>query len=135
MSSSTCLILEWRPLRYRLAKPLKNAHGTTIEQRGWLLKLTNQAGDIGWGEVLPPLVQWHNCAAAIGRLGLQLELEQLELQLPLLPGALAFGLGLALAELQGLCEGWLEAPPSAWLLPAGAAAIPALENALNAAST
>jgi len=135
LSSSNSLILEWRPLRYRLAQPLKNAHGTTIEQRGWLLKLSNQAGDIGWGEVLPPLVQWHNCAAAIGRLGLQLELEQLELQLPLLPGALAFGLGLALAELQGLCEGWLEAPPSAWLLPAGAAAIPALENALNAAST
>jgi len=128
-------MLEWRPLLCCLAQPLRNAHGTAIERRGWLLKLTNQAGDIGWGEVLPPVLQWHNCAAAIERLGLQLKLEQLEMQLPLLPGALGFGLGLALAELQGLCKGWLEAPPSAWLLPAGAAAIPALENALNAAST
>jgi len=123
-------MLEWRPLRYRLAQPLRNAHGTTIEQRGWLLKLTNQAGDIGWGEVLPPVLQWPNCATAIKRLGPQLELEQLEMQLPLLPGELAFGLGLALAELQGLFERWLEPPPSAWLLPAGAAAIQATERQL-----
>ena len=105
MSSSTRLILEWRPLCFRLAQPLKNAHGTTIERRGWLLKLTNQAGDIGWGEVLPPLMQWPNCAAAIGRLGLQLELEQFELQLALPAVGLGLGLGLGCWGVVGWCRG------------------------------
>ena len=80
--------------------------------------------------------------------------------MPTLPGSLAFAVGAALAELEGwageaargglaeledlageapggglavgwLAKGWLAAPPSAWLLPAGAAVLPALEEALS----
>jgi O-succinylbenzoate synthase len=63
---------------------------------------------------------------------------------------MAFAIGAALAELEGLAgeaaggglaagwlaKGWLAAPPSAWLLPAGASVLPALEEALaNSAQT
>jgi O-succinylbenzoate synthase len=55
--------------------------------------------------------------------------------LPGLPRPLAFAIGLALAELNGLGApsgaGWLPPPPSALLLPAGEAALPALKQALK----
>jgi hypothetical protein len=75
------------------------------------------------------------CAAAIAALGPRLGRQQLERALPQLPGPLAFALGLALAELDGLGSeaqgGWLVAPPSAELLPAGAGALTALEALLH----
>ena len=75
------------------------------------------------------------CAAAITDLGPRLERRVLEQALPQLPRPLAFALGLALAELDGLGSpaqgGWLAAPPSAELLPAGAAALTALEALLQ----
>lgn len=59
---------------------------------------------------------------------------ELEDRLPRLPLPLACALGMGLAELDGLASadggGWLKAPPSALLLPAGAAALAALEQAL-----
>ena len=75
------------------------------------------------------------CAAAIAALGPRLERRVLEQALPQLPRPLAFALGLALAELDGLGSpaqgGWLDAPPSAELLPAGAAALTALDALLQ----
>lgn len=65
-----------------------------------------------------------------------IERQTLEALLPQLPHPQACALGMALAELDGLgCAergGWLAAPPSAVLLPAGRAAIAALEQALEA---
>ena len=75
------------------------------------------------------------CAVAIAALGPRLERRVLEQALPQLPGPLAFALGLALAERDGLGSpaqgGWLAAPPSAELLPAGAAALKALDALLQ----
>ena len=75
------------------------------------------------------------CAAAMTDLGPRLERRVLEQVLPQLPRPLAFALGLALAELDGLGSpaqgGWLDAPPSAELLPAGAAALTALDALLQ----
>ena len=99
------------------------------------------------------------CRVTIAELGPSLSRQQLEEALPTLPGSLAFAVGAALAELEGwageaargglaeledlageapggglaagwLAEGWLPAPPSAWLLPAGASVLTALEEAL-----
>ena len=99
------------------------------------------------------------CRATIAELEPSLSRQLLEEALPALPGSLAFAVGAALAELEGwageaargglaeledlageapggglaagwLAKGWLAAPPSAWLLPAGAAVLPALEEAL-----
>ncbi len=58
----------------------------------------------------------------------------LEACLPQLPAPLAFALGAALAELDGLVgaepDPWRPAPPSAWLLPAGETALEGLRSLL-----
>jgi O-succinylbenzoate synthase len=74
-------------------------------------------------------------AAAREALPASLERDALETLLPALPAPLACALGMALAELDGLGSaadgGWLTAPPSALLLPAGEAAIAALQEELR----
>ncbi len=64
----------------------------------------------------------------------ELTRDALEEHLPRLPLPLACAVGMALAELDGLGSapqgGWLTAPASALLLPAGAAAAAALEETL-----
>jgi O-succinylbenzoate synthase len=74
-------------------------------------------------------------AAARNALPASLERDALETLLPDLPAPLACALGMALAELDGLGSavdgGWLTAPPSALLLPAGEAAIASLEEELR----
>ena len=73
---------------------------------------------------------------AIAQLGPSLGRRELESCLPALPACLGFALGLALAELDGLGAKerrdrlWRPAPASAWLLPAGEAALLALETLL-----
>jgi O-succinylbenzoate synthase len=137
------LRLEWRPFRFDLPRPLRTAAGVLDERRGWLLRLGSSQGGLGWGEAAPlpspPLPaladrQRQQCAAAIADLGPALERAALERWLPELPPALAFAIGAALAELDGLvgeaAGGWLAPPPTAWLLPAGAAMPAALEQLL-----
>jgi len=133
------LELAWRPFAFRLPRQLVTAHGALAQKRGWLLRLQDADRRLGWGEAAPlepQDPQGHAaCAAAIAALGPRLERQQLEQALPQLPGPLAFALGLALAELDGLGSpaqgGWLAAPPSAELLPAGAAALTALDALLQ----
>ena len=90
---------------------------------------------------------------AIAELGPSRERTELESVVPALPACLGFALGLALAELDGLGAAdprdraggergaeqeswagpWRPAPASAWLLPAGEAALVALETLLAGA--
>jgi len=168
------LTLDWRAFRFALPRALVTAQGALQERAGWLLRLQSSDGRLGWGEAAPlePAVGRRGgapgacadtleaCRGTIAALGPCLSREQLEEALPTLPGSLAFAIGAALAELDGLggeaaegglaeledwadeaaggglaagwlAEGWLPAPPSAWLLPAGAAVLPALEEALS----
>ena len=152
------LTLEWRPFRFALPRALVTAQGALQERAGWLLRLQASDGRLGWGEAAPLELgvglrggapgacadTLEACRATIMELGPSLSRQQLEEALPTLPGSLAFAIGAALAELEGLAdeapggglaagwlaEGWLPAPPSAWLLPAGAAVLPVLEEAL-----
>ena len=138
------LTLEWRPFRFALPRALVTAQGALQERAGWLLRLQASDGRLGWGEAAPLELgvglrggapgacadTLEACRATIAELGPSLSRQLLEEALPTLPGSLAFGIGAALAELEGLAEGWLAAPPSAWLLPAGVAVLPALEEAL-----
>lgn len=121
------LQLQWRPFRLELPEPLRNARGLIRAKAGWLLRLQAADGCCGWGEAAPLDGELEPLAAAIERLGPRCPLPALEAALPALPPALAFALGAALAELQGLPQRrWLAPPPSAWLLPAGEALLPAL---------
>jgi O-succinylbenzoate synthase len=123
------------------------------QKSGWLLRLERTGGrhgviagapDLGWGEAAPLPVpgdpaasarELGRVAAAIDALGPRLGRAELERILPALPPSLAFALGAALAELDGLvgaaAEGWLDPPPPAWLLPAGPAAPQTLDQVLE----
>ena len=152
------LTLDWRPFRFALPRALVTAAGALQERAGWLLRLQTSDGGLGWGEAAPlepaegrrggaPAAcvdTLEACRATIAELGPSLSRQQLEEALPTLPGSMAFAIGAALAELEDLAgeggggglaagwlaKGWLAAPPSAWLLPAGASVLPALEEGL-----
>lgn len=139
------LRLQWRAFAFALPAPLHTAQGVLRGRRGWLLRLEDAGRAVGWGEVAPLAVgsaaadaQLQRCGVALAALGPAPARADLEAALPGLPPPLAFGLGLALAELDGLGDPaavpWRPAPAAAWLLPAGAAMLPALERALAEAT-
>jgi len=125
--------LQWRSYRFALQPPVVTACGPWSERCGWLLRLEDpESGGLGWGEAAPAPHEHALCAAAISALPTELSNRELNDRLGALPAPVAFALGLALAELEGLQgEGWLPAPASALLLPAGADAITALQQVLR----
>ena len=132
------LRLQRRRFRFALLQPLRTASGELRERCGFLLRLDDGQGGVGWGEVAPlQQQQFTACEHALAALPDQLPQAQLEAVLRDAPGAVGFGLGAALAELQGGVgaaspQGWLTAPASALLLPAGEAMPGALEAAAAA---
>lgn len=137
-ASDPILQLQWRPFQLALPQPLLTARGVIGAKRGWLLRLEAADGAVGWGEAapldgaLPPL---QPTAAALARLGSACRRSALEAALAAggLAGPLAFGLGCALAELDGLPQGrWRPAPAPAALLPAGEAALAVLQRRVAA---
>jgi len=129
------LQLAWRPFSFALPRSMVTAHGALAQRRGWLLRLQASDGRVGWGEAAPLVGE----APHPEHLGGCIERPELEQRLAGLPASLACACGMALAELDGLGSaqsgGWLPAPPSAHLLPAGEAMLPALEQALASASS
>ncbi|MCB4400457.1 o-succinylbenzoate synthase [Synechococcus sp. MU1625] len=137
------LRLQRRPFRFALLQPLRTAEGVLTECCGWLLRLEDDQGAVGWGEVAP-LQQhqftspWSSCEGALASLPDVPSRVQLEAVLRDAPGPVGFGLGAALAELDGLVggqasQGWLKAPTPALLLPAGEAMLTALEAVAESA--
>ena len=142
--ADTWLRLAWRPFVLPLPQPLDTAAGVLTAKRGWLLRLSRADGAVGWGEAAPLVLEGSEpqrhaeLAAAIAALDPQLRRAELEacIAQARCPAPLAFALGGALAELEGQvgaeaggCSGWLAPPQGAALLPAGAAALAALELA------
>ena len=129
------LRLQRHPFRFALLQPLRTAAGELRERCGWLLRLEDDQGAVGWGEVAPlQQQQFTVCEQALAALPDELPQAQLEAVLREAPGPVGFGLGAALAELQGVVgaaspQGWLKAPAPALLLPAAEAMPAALEAA------
>ena len=132
------LRLAWRPFQFHLPQAMVTAHGALAQRRGWLLRLEAADGRLGWGEALPLEPEQgalaSGLAGAIQAMAPCLSRPQIEAAIGAAPKPLAFALGAALAELDGLGSlgtgGWLQAPASAWLLPAGARAVEELERVL-----
>ena len=126
------LELQVRPFAFDLTRPLRTAVGLIKTRRGWLLRLRAENGRVGWGEAAP-LNPRHaeQAEQAIRALPSQLTQQQLEELLTGQPMPVAFALGAALAELDGIA--WLPAPAPAQLLPAGEAMLEQLELLVNQA--
>ena len=135
------LQLVFRPYAFQLTRPLVTSRGSWQRRRGWLLRIVDPgSGLAGWGEVSPldPGDQ-RCCERVISAWCLHVcrSSEELEALLPSLPAALAFAIGAALAELDGVVgdahangQRWRPPPRSAQLLPAGHAMPAALEALL-----
>jgi O-succinylbenzoate synthase len=143
--SAAELRLDWRPFRFVLPRAMVTAHGSLAQKRGWLLRLRHADGRTGWGEAAwleaaptAPSTAAPTASAAPALLppppGPVWSRAGLEALLPSLATPLAFAIGQALAELDGLGGSaggsWLPAPASALLLPAGDAGPEALRRAL-----
>ena len=133
------LRLQIKPYGFNLNRPLHTAAGVLQHRRGWVLRLEDSAGRFGWGEVSPLEAEQHEaCQAALVRmmeLGVVWTVSSLEHWIATGPAALAFAIGAALAELDGelgsaSSAGWLLAPMSAFLLPAGVAMRDVLDRLL-----
>jgi O-succinylbenzoate synthase len=129
------LQLHWRPYGFALPRALVTSQGAWSARSGWLLRLEGPAGGLGWGEAAALPGQEAALEAAVRQVPARLERSDLEALLASLPAPLACAVGLALAECDGLGSpasgGWKAAPPSAALLPAGAAALEALKPLLE----
>ena len=136
--AAVALRLRWRPFHLALPQPLRTSQGWLRQKQGWLLRL--QSPDhtaLGWGEAAALQGETAALAVAIARCtpgpDATMTRVALEALLPGLPEVLAFAIGAALAELDGLIGPiWLPPPPAARLLPAGEEALAALELHLNA---
>lgn len=133
------LQLEFRPYAFDLRRPLLTSRGSWQRRRGWLLRIVDPgSGVAGWGEVSPLEPADRRCCQAVlsaWSLPMRRSRQALEELLPSLPAALAFALGAALAELDGLVgdgpgPAWCPPPSSAQLLPAGQGMPAALEALL-----
>ncbi len=116
------LTLHTKPFSFSLKEKLITSQGVLEKKEGWLLHIENFIGDQGWGEISPlKKSELNECKNIIENLTPTISREKLESNIKLWPKALGFGLGAALAELDGLIgskseEGWLNAPTSAILL-------------------
>jgi O-succinylbenzoate synthase len=61
------LRLQIKPYGFQLNRPLRTAAGVFQERRGWLLRLEDSSGRLGWGEVSP--LDLEQLKSLPGRLG------------------------------------------------------------------
>ena len=123
--------LQKRWFRFQLQQPLHTSRGAWHVRQGWLLRIEAADGAVGWGEVAPlHPAQLPQCTALLDASSAETSRQQLDQLIQQGPGPLGFGLGAALAELDGLLgsQGWLKPPPSAVLLPAGEQMVSTLER-------
>ena len=138
------LRLDTRPYAFALTRPLQTSARAWQQRRGWLLRIEDGCGCCGWGEVSPLTAQQQvRCdrwlTERIDGAAAFASVEEVEQLLEGSPAEVAFALGAALAELQGLVGAgsggeWLAAPASALLLPAGQAMPTALNQLLSQTS-
>ncbi len=120
------LELRIRPFQFNLIRPLQTAAGMIKFRRGWLLRLRSENGRVGWGEAAPLNSEFaEQNEQALRTLPSHLTVQQLEELLPQQPMPVAFAIGAALAELDGIA--WLPSPAPAQLLPAGEAMLEQLK--------
>tara|TARA_Y100001968_G_scaffold51762_1_gene42716 strand:- start:28709 stop:29677 length:969 start_codon:yes stop_codon:yes gene_type:complete len=128
------LSLDVKNFSFNLNQILKTSKGILKEKKGWLIKVKTSSGDCGWGEVAPidpcESVQCKQILDSLGSFPLR---ENLEKAIKSGPGALGFGIGCALAEIDelnisGKRKWHLAAPQSAFLIPNDSSCLAKLDS-------
>ena len=97
------LIINIKPFSFDLTRKLITSQGIIHKKVGLLLQLKDSDGNCGWGEVSPIKEnELKNCIESLHFIGKKTTKDSIENYLCELPGALAFGLGSSLADLENL---------------------------------
>ncbi len=116
------LIIRKKAFSFSLNKALKTSQGFLTQKKGWLIKVKDTTGKVGWGEVSPiDQKELIKCNQIINNIKSDMTRNELESQIKDWPKPIGFGMGAALAEIdckvgKGSKEGWLNAPKSSILL-------------------
>ncbi len=124
-----------KPFTFKLNRKLETSRSFILKKKGWLLHLTNESGQSGWGEISPINdSELNNCQKILEGLDSNLSRENLEEVINNSPPSLAFGIGGALAESDCIIgdlssNGWLKPKSSAFLLSGKRSIIDDIESA------
>ena len=117
------LIINIKPFSFQLTRKLITSQGIIHNKIGFLLQIKDSDGNCGWGEVSPiEKNELKECIESLNFIGRITTKDSIENYLYELPGALAFGLGASLADLENLTirdldfEGF-DITESSYLLP------------------
>ena len=117
------LIINIKPFSFQLTRKLITSQGIIHNKVGLLLQIKDSNGNYGWGEVSPiEKKELEKSIESLDFIGKQTTKDSIENYLFELPGALAFGLGSCLADLESLTQRKLnlegfDVAKSAYLLP------------------
>ena len=99
------LIINTKPFSFELTRKLTTSKGVIHKKIGLLLQIKDSDGNLGWGEVSPfDANELKKCIESLDSIGKVITKDSIENYLFELPGALAFGLGASLADLDNLTE-------------------------------
>ena len=117
------LIINIKPFSFQLTRKLITSQRIIHNKIGFLLQIKDSEGNCGWGEVSPiEKNELKECIESLNFIGRITTKDSIENYLYELPGALAFGLGASLADLENLSireldfEGF-DITESSYLLP------------------
>ena len=97
------LIINTKPFSFQLTRKLITSKNIIVKKIGLLLQLQDSDGNCGWGEVSPlEAYQFKKCVESLNMIGKITTKDSIENYLFELPGALAFGFGSCLADLDNL---------------------------------
>jgi len=126
--------IRYHPYRLRFRQPLRTAHGSWPERRGWWVRRESADGTVGWGEIAPipgfgggDLRTVERALADLGETPSLPELAEVKRA----GGVVAFGLGAAAWDWQAALPAGPDYLPVATLLPAGKAALERVESRLE----
>ena len=97
------LIINSKPFSFQLTRKLITSQGIIDKKVGFLLQITDPDGNCGWGEVSPiEKNELQKCIDNRNLIGRSTTKDTLENCLCEFPGALSFGLGSCLADLENM---------------------------------
>ena len=117
------LIISTKPFSFQLTRKLITSQGIIYKKIGLLVKIEDSDGNFGWGEVSPiETNEFKKCMESLDKIGKSTTKDSIENVLFELPGALAFGLGTSLADLDNQTRNKpnfqrLDIKQSSYLLP------------------